>query len=455
MNTLTTMKRRSVASSLSSIVGGLTLAVLLLGAQPTVSAQGATERWVGTWATAAVVRPRAPQGPASVGRPAPAQAQAARPPQGRRGGANRQLPSFSNQTVRQIVRVSLGGERVRVVLSNVFGTTPLTVGAAHLALRATDAAIVKASGRELTFGGRSGLTIPAGAVAFSDPVDLDLPARADFAIDLYLPETLDATASPFTTHPGAWQTSYISREGNHTGAVEIPVADMTQSWFFLARVEVMAPEQTGVLVAFGDSITDGTRSTPDTNNRWPDHFSERLAAQGVQMGVLNAGISGNRVLSDGSSFSALARFDRDVVAATGATHVTVLLGTNDIGFGRENPSPTAQDIIVGHRQVIDRAHAQGLTIYGVTLAPFEGANYWTLEGELKRQALNEWIRTSDAYDAVIDFDAVLRDPAEPTKLRPEYDSGDHLHPNDAGYEAMANSVDVGLFTTGRRLSAAR
>lgn len=453
MNTLTTMKWQSVVSSLSSIVGGVTLAVLLLGTQLTVSAQGATERWVGTWATAAVVRPRAPQRPASTGRPAPAQA--ARPPQGRRGGANRQLPSFSNQTVRQIVRVSLGGERVRVVLSNAFGTTPLTVGAAHVALRATDGAIVKASDRELSFSGRSGLTIPAGAVAFSDPVDLDLPARADLAIDLYLPETLDSTASPFTTHSGAWQTSYISQEGNHTGAVEIPVADMTQSWFFLARVEVMAPEQTGVLVAFGDSITDGTRSTPDTNNRWPDHFSERLAAQGVQMGVLNAGISGNRVLSDGSSFSALARFDRDVVAATGATHVTVLLGTNDIGFGRESPSPTAEDIIVGHRQFIDRAHAQGLTIYGATLAPFEGANYWTLEGELKRQALNDWIRTSDAYDAVIDFDAVLRDPAEPTKLRPEYDSGDHLHPNDAGYEAMANSVDVGLFTTGRRLSAAR
>ena len=449
MHTITTMRRQSIVLS---IAGGVTLAALLLATQPTVSAQGATDRWVGTWATAAVMRPRAPQAPGPTGRTAPAQAQ---PPQGRRGGANRQLSSFRNQTVRQIVRVSLGGERVRVVLSNVFGTAPLTVGAAHIALRATDAAIVSASNRELMFSGRSGLTIPAGAVAFSDPVDLDVPARADLAIDLYLPEAVDAATSPFTTHSGAWQTNYVSLEGNHAGAVEIPVAETTQSWFFLARVEVMAPERTGVLVAFGDSITDGTRSTPDTNNRWPDHFSKRLAAQGVQMGVLNAGISGNRVLSDGSSFSALARFDRDVVAATGATHVTVLLGTNDIGFGRESPSPTTQDIIAGHRQFIDRAHAQGLTIYGATLAPFEGANYWTLEGELKRQALNEWIRTSDAYDAVIDFDAVLRDPAEPTKLRPEFDSGDHLHPNDAGYEAMADSVDVGLFTAGRRLSAAR
>ena len=437
-------------SVLSNIVGGVVLGVLLLGIQAIVVAQGATERWVGTWATSAVVRPRAPQAPTV--QPAQ-QARAGQPAQARRGGRNRPLPTFDNQTLRQIVRVSLGGERVRVVLSNAFGTAPLTVGAAHLALRATEAAIVPASDRALTFSGHQGMTIPPGSVAFSDPVDLDVPARADLAIDLYLPDAIEATTSPFTTHSGAWQTNYISSEGDHTGAAEMPVMDTTQSWFFLARVEVTAPEQTGVLVAFGDSITDGTRSTPDTNNRWPDHFAERLVAQGVHLGVLNAGISGNRVLSDGSSYSGLARFDRDVLAATGVTHVTVLLGTNDIGGARENPDPSADDIIVGHRQFIDRAHAQGLTIYGATLAPFEGANYWTPEGELKRQALNDWIRTSDMYDAVIDFDAALRDPAEPTKMRAEYDSGDHLHPNDAGYEAMADAVDVALFTSGRRLSA--
>jgi len=430
-------------SVVSSIVGVVALAVFLVGTQPTVLAQGTTERWVGTWATSSVVRPRAPQG----------QAPAAQPSQGRAGAARRQLPTFNNQTVRQVVRVSLGGDRVRVVLSNAFGTAPLKVGAAHIALRSNEAAIAPASDRALTFSGRAGVTIPTGAVVFSDPVDLDVPARSDLAIDLYLPEAVAATTSPFTTHTGAWQTSYISPEGDHTGAAEMPVTDTTQAWFFLARVEVTAPDETGVLVAFGDSITDGTRSTPDTNNRWPDHFSERLTAQRVQLGVLNAGISGNRVLTDGSSFSALARFDRDVLAATGVTHVTVLLGTNDIGGARENPSPSAADIIAGHRQFIDRAHAQGLIIYGATLVPFEGANYWTPEGELKRKTLNEWIRTSGAYDAVIDFDAVLRDPSQPTKIRPEYDSGDHLHPNDAGYEAMADAVDVKLFRTGRRLSA--
>ena len=433
------------------IVGGVTLAFLLLALQPALLTQS-TDRWAGTWATAAVVRPRPPRAPARTARPP--QGQTAQRQRSRGGRGNQQLLTFDNQTLRQIVRVSLGGERVRVVLSNAFGTEPLVVSAAHIALRADEAAIVPASDRALTFGGRPGMSIPPGAVAFSDPVDLGVSARSDLAIDLYLPDAVAATTSPFTTHAGAFQTSYISSAGDHTGAAEMPVTTTTQSWFFLARVEVAVPEQPAVLVAFGDSITDGTRSTPDTNNRWPDHFAERLVAQDVQMGVLNAGISGNRVLSDGGGFSGLARFDRDVLAATGVTHVVVLLGTNDIGGARENPSPTADDIIGGHRQFIERAHAQGLTIYGATLAPFEGANYWTSVGETKRQALNEWIRTSDAYDGVIDFDAAVRDPAQPTKLRPEYDSGDHLHPSDAGYEAMANAVDVGLFTTGRQLSAA-
>ena len=432
------------------IVGGVTLVLVLLAIQPAVLAQSG-DRWAGTWATAVVVRPR-PQAPTPAGRRP--QAQTAQRTQGRGGRGNQQLSTFDNQTLRQIVRVSLGGERVRVVLSNAFGTEPLVVGAAHIALRADEAAIVPASDRALTFSGRSGTSIPPGAVAFSAPVDLGVSARSDLAIDLYLPDAVAATTSPFTMHAGAFQTSYISPAGDHTGAAEMPVTTTTRSWFFLARVEVAVPEQTGVLVAFGDSITDGTRSTPDTNNRWPNHFAKRLLAQNVQMGVLNAGISGNRILTDGSGFNGLARFDRDVLAATGVTHVVVLLGTNDIGFARENPSPTADDIIGGHRQFIERAHAQGITIYGATLAPFEGANYWTPEGEIKRQVLNEWIRTSDAYDGVIDFDAALRDPAQPTKLRPEYDSGDHLHPSDAGYEVMAGAVDVGLFTTGRQLSAA-
>ena len=334
---------------LPGIVGGVTIALVLPAIQPTVGAQRDewTERWVGTWATAAVERPRPPQGLAPTAQQA--QAGAAQRPQDRRGGGNRELLTLDNQTLRQIVRVSLGGERVRIVLSNVFGTAPLTVGAAHIALRADAAAIVAASDRTLTFSGRPGMTVPAGAVVFSDPVDLEVPSLSDLAIDLYLPDAVAASTSPFTTHTGAWQTSYISPAGDHTGAAEMPVTTTTQSWYFLSRVEVTAAEQAHVMVAFGDSITDGSRSTPDTNNRWPDHFATRLMAQSVRLGVLNAGIAGNRVLSDGSSVSALARFDRDVVVANGVTHVTVLLGTNDIGLARENPSPTAEDIIAGHR----------------------------------------------------------------------------------------------------------
>jgi lysophospholipase L1-like esterase len=230
----------------------------------------------------------------------------------------------------------------------------------------------------------------------------------------------------------------------------LPVAGRANAWFLLARVEVMAPANTMALVAFGDSITDGARATADTNSRWPDVLARRLSARrGAGVAVLNAGISGNRVLGDGAGVSALARFDKDVLLQTGVTHVIVMEGINDIGIARANASPSAEDLIAGHKQLIERAHARGLRIYGATLTPFEGAAYYTAEGEAKRQALNEWIRTSKAYDGVIDFDRVTRDPNAPTKFLPAYDSGDHLHPGDAGYKAMGEAVDLALFGEGR------
>jgi lysophospholipase L1-like esterase len=224
------------------------------------------------------------------------------------------------------------------------------------------------------------------------------------------------------------------------------VEQRTTSWFLLARVEVVARENTVAVVAFGDSITDGARTTVDSNNRWPDHLARRLAARGgAGVAVLNAGISGNRVLGDGAGLSALARFDKDVLMQTGVTHVVVMEGINDIGIARSNASPTADDLIAAQRQLIARAKARGLRIYGATLTPFEGAAYFTPEGEAKRQAVNQWIRTSKEYDGVIDFDMVTRDPAAPTKILPAYDSGDHLHPGDAGYKAMGEAVDLALF----------
>jgi lysophospholipase L1-like esterase len=217
------------------------------------------------------------------------------------------------------------------------------------------------------------------------------------------------------------------------------------SSFFLARIEVLAPEAMGVLVALGDSITDGTQSGIDLNRRWPDILARRLAAAGIRMAVVNGGIGGGRVLEDGVGPNALARFDRDVLAQPGVTHVTVFEGINDIGAAGARPSPTVADLISGHQQLIARARARGLKIYGTTLAPFEGAAYWTPEGEAKRQALNNWIRTSGAYDAVLDLAAVLQDPAQPTRMRAEYDSGDRLHPGPAGYAAIAASIDIALF----------
>jgi lysophospholipase L1-like esterase len=300
------------------------------------------------------------------------------------------------------------------------------------------------------------MTIPANAVLYSDPVDLAVPPMADLAIDLYLPGTTTSSGT-LTMHNAALQTNYISETGNHVGTTTLPTAGRIQNWFLLSRVDVVAPDVLGTIVAFGDSITDGARSTPNTNNRWPNHLARRLAAEGVKMSVVNAGIGGNRVLSEaalpagfdiravGAGMNALARFERHVLSHPAVTHVIVLEGINDIGNARQNPMPTAQDLIAGHRQLIEQAHARGLKIFGATLTPYWGAAYYTEVGEAKRQALNEWIRTGNAYDGVIDFDKATRDPNDPKKFLEKYDSCDYLHPSDAGYKAMADAIDLSLF----------
>jgi len=428
-------------SSDSRLLCGLSIiALVALMTLPLTAQQGT--HWVGTWATAEVGRPQNPP-------PPPA------PPPGTLAQTPPQQPApflhFNNQTLRQVVRVSVGGPRARVVLSNLYGTAPVTVGAAQVGVREKDAAIAAGSNRALTFSGQPTITIPSGALMFSDPVDLTVPALSDVAIDLYLPGNTSAP-SALTMHTGALQTSYISGTGNFAGAASFPTAATTQSWFLLARVEVMAPQSVGTVVAFGDSITDGSRSTPDTNNRWPNHLARRLQSSPTPMAVANAGIGGNRVLSEGAfqaGVNALARFDQQALAQSGLTHVIVLEGINDIGNARENPTPTAEDIIAGHRQLIEQAHTRGIAMLGATLTPFEGAAYFTAVGEAKRQAVNRWIRTSGAYDGVVDFDAAVRDPNSPGRFLPQYDSGDHLHPSDAGYRAMAETIDLSLFVRGR------
>ena len=436
-----------VASVLALVVGAATSA-------PRAQTRG--ERWVGTWSTAVVGRPQMPPAPAPPGpppfMPSACTPAAVPPPVAPPPGQTFAPPPFmhfTNQTLRQVVRVSIGGSRLRVLLSNAFGNAPVTIGAASIALREKDEAIQAAGSRPLTFSGRATMTIPAYATAYSDPVAMAIPSMSDLAIDLYLPGTTNSTAA-LTMHNAAFQTNYISETGNHVGHPKLPKVATIRNWFLLSRIDVDAQDAAGVIVTFGDSITDGTASTPDANHRWPDVLARRLLATpaSLKMGILNAGIGGNRVLSEGTfgqGINALARFDSDALSQTGVTHIVVLEGINDIGSARQNPTPTAEDLIAGHKQLIERAHAKGVKVLGATLTPFWGAAYYTEVGEAKRQALNDWIRSSHAYDGVIDFDKATRDPNDPKKFLPAYDSCDHLHPNDAGYQAMGNAVDLDLF----------
>jgi lysophospholipase L1-like esterase len=451
----------------------LLTALLALAIASPALAQGKGDKWVATWATALVSRPlpgpRAggpgpgggppvapaivvpPSGaPASAAAPAPPAAAPAPPAAGPGGGGGGRgfVPpaTVSNQTLRQVVRTSIGGSKVRVVLSNAYGTAPIQIGGASVALRDKDASIQPSTLKTLLFDGAPTASILAGATLVSDPVDVALAPASDLVIDLFVPGDLGIGPSPVTTHNGASQTNYVSDTGNQVGTAAMTPALRPGAWFLLARVEVLAPSNTLAVATFGDSITDGARSTADLNNRWPDVLARRLGARkGPAVAVLNAGISGNRLLGDGAGTSALSRFDKDVLMQTGVTHVVVMEGINDIGQARSNPTPSAADLIAGHKQLIERAHARGLRIYGATLTPYEGAAYYTPEGEAKRQALNEWIRSSGAYDGVIDFDKATRDPAAPSKFLPAYDSGDHLHPNDVGYKAMGDAVDLALF----------
>jgi len=368
-------------------------------------------------------------------------------------------PVFENQTIRMVVRPTMGGERLRVRLSNAFGTTATTIGAAHVALVSKGAEIVPQSDRVLTFSGSSSIAIPPGAPVFSDPVDLKVPAFAELAISLYLPEKTSA----LSTHFWAQHETYISGPGNFTGQTDIPNPSMRTSWYWLADVEVWASPQAAATVAFGDSITDGVGAKQGEYSDWPDDLANRLASgQGAgRLAVLNEGIGGNRILHDGAGVSALARFDRDVLAQPGVVNVIILEGINDIGWPhmKARPSPngttpsqgpfaddrvTAQDLIAGLKQIIERAHEHGIRVFGATLTPFEGADYYSADGEVERQAVNQWIRTSGSFDAVFDFDAAVRDPNHPARFREDYQSGDHLHPSAAGYRAMAATVDLSV-----------
>lgn len=354
---------------------------------------------------------------------------------------------LQEQTVRQFARISLGGKRLRIVLSNEYGKQPLLVGETHIALAGRGSAIIHGTDRMATFGGKTAAVVPPGASLLSDPIDLTVASLASLAISIYLPTPTHMD----TFHWDGRQTAYLGR-GNQTAAEHFESDAKTEARLLLSGIQVEASSPAAAVVVLGDSITDGNGATMDMNSRWPDFLAERLAPRNVA--VLNAGISGARLLKSLMGDNALARFDRDVLSQPRVKAVIVLLGINDISwpgtvFDPQGTKPLAEDLIAGYRQLIARAHTHGVRIVGATLTPFEGAlagtpleNYYHVDKDVLRQEINAWIRSSGEFDAVLDLDARVRDPAHPARLLPEFDSGDHLHPGDQGNQAMADSVDL-------------
>ncbi|MDT0343563.1 SGNH/GDSL hydrolase family protein [Streptomyces litchfieldiae] len=426
------------------LAGVLTLltGALLLSAPTALAAGlgagGGTGNWTGTWSTAPTTVPAG------------------------------DTTTFRDQTIRQVVHASIGGDALRIRFSNEFGTAPLVIGEARVARQASDGPGSRAmpgTDRPLTFGGRTRVTVPPGEPLLSDPVPLRLPEAADLLISVYLPEsTRGSTVNAFSA-----EENYLA-DGNVTRRTDITPTATTDRWYFLTGVSVLTrPGPTAAVVTLGDSLTAG--SSVSTNHRWSDHLAQRLRdARGLpDTGVLNAGISGNRLLRDPNppadspaqgyaayfGESGLKRFDRDVLAQPGVRSVIVLLGINDIGQPGTVSAPaservTAAEVIDGHRRLIARAHAHGIEVIGGTITPFrdDTLGFYSPENEVVRQQVNAWIRTSGAYDAVADFDAAVRDPAQPDRLNPAYDSGDHLHLNDAGNAALATAVPLAAFRPG-------
>lgn len=358
------------------------------------------------------------------------------------------LPAhLSDQTVREVVRTSVGGKQVRVQLSNRYGSTPLRIGAVRIALAGANGTTIAASDRALMFDGQASVTVPQGASVVSDPIDFSIPPLTPLAVSTYFPAETPVT----TFHWGAQQTAYIGT-GDVTRQARFTPVDKPGGRMFLTGVLVGAQAGAHTVIALGDSITDGNGSTPDANRRWPDALAQRLAGRGVA--VINAGISGARLLQDKMGANALARFGQDVLGQPGARTVIVMLGINDIGwpgspFAPQDRPMRASDLIAGYQQLIALAHLHQVRILGMTLPPFEGAldgtpfaGHFSPAKELLRQEINQWIRHASAFDAVIDADVVLRDPSRPQRLLPAYDSGDHLHPGDAGYQALADAIDI-------------
>ena len=398
----------------------------LAGTALALAASPAQAEWVASW-TAAPHAPLGTEGWAAAAR-------------------------YDNVTLTQVIRVSEGGEQLRVHLSNRYGPAPLKVGAARIALIDADGKEVPGSGRTLTFGGEAAAVIPRGSPFVSDPVALTVPDLARMKVELYLPED----TGPCTCHLTGVDELAVSPPGNFVGKSFEP-ASKAQHRAFLSVVEVFSPNSPGTIVTYGDSITDGMGATPGANRRWPDVLAERLQQGGRNWAVANQAISGNRVLSPGMGEAVLARFDEDVLSLPNVKYMIVFVGVNDIGnrFGPERqgipglnldqPEIDVPQMIAGYKQLIARAHAKGIKVIGSPIGPYKGAGYWTEEGEAARRAVNEWILTSGAFDAIVRLDVAFADPADPAKMREGYHMGDFLHGSDAGLKAVGESIPLELF----------
>src|SRR3989454_8245775 len=374
--------------------------------------------WVGTWTAA----------------PAPAEGAA-----------------FSNHTLRMIPRVSLGGNGLRVRISNAYGTRPLAIGAACAGRRRAGRALVLGSTRRLTFGGETSARVAAGALVVGDPAELDFAPLSELAVSVHLPDDLPASFG--ITGRYARQTNYISPPGDFAAEEVMPVGRLTDDWYFVCGVDVVAPRETGAIVAVGDSLTDANISTHDGHHSWLSKLARRLMARqrGRPMAVMNQGLGGNRILHDIRGDSGLRRFDRDVLAQPGVTHTIIMLGTNDLRnrWGKPEEEVSAAQMIAGLKQFAVRGQARGIRVIAATLTPYENETFlpgaWNPKREAIRQAVNDWLRKTDVFDAIADFDRALRDPDHPTRMLPIYDCGDHLHPSDLGYRAMGDAIELSLF----------